>query len=298
MLLKVVTTVLKEYSGLDYQSEVFCPECIQNEHLLADVKSFEKDTVESNLSAGMDKMSCGCNSVIDLRWLLPGAARVLERRNKKLEKVAMMKRQSESVNSLFQGKDPFPAVVFLLVMEKRRGGEEEAPRLSVGTGFVVNAKEGLIVTAKHVVTPRMEDVDTTVYVGVVGNVVRKAQYKYTASVFRNHPTPEIDVCVLKIDTKLEHLENPDTGLYTIHDLLGAHQNLVNVEEENLVELSLEEPERMQVWELGTSIILLGFPQYRSDEVNGDLNLSMMDGKIQNQGGCVNGEVTVNVNNTR
>ena len=54
---------------------------------------------------------------------------------------------------------------------------------------------------------------------------------------------------------------------------------------------------MQVWQLGTPIILLGFPQYRRDEVNGDLNLSMMDGKIQNQGGRQTGEVTVNVNNT-
>lgn len=86
MLLKVVTDVLKEYSGLDYQSEVFCPQCIQNEGQLADVKSFEKETVESNLNLGMDGITCGCKSNIDIRWLLPGAARVLEKRNKKVRR--------------------------------------------------------------------------------------------------------------------------------------------------------------------------------------------------------------------
>lgn len=54
---------------------------------------------------------------------------------------------------------------------------------------------------------------------------------------------------------------------------------------------------MKIWELGTPFVLLGFPQYRNDEVNGDLNLSMVDGKISSQGGRQNGEVTVNVNNT-
>ena len=153
----------------------------------------------------------------------------------------MMKRQTESVNSIFNGRDLFRAVVFLLVMEKsKRGGEEEAPRLSVGTGFVVNAKEGLIVTAAHVVrSPK--DADATVYVGVVGEVVRRAEYKYTASPHRYHET--LDVCVLKIDTKLGNTENPGAGLSTIHDLSGANQKLVNVEDENLVELLLEEVRR-------------------------------------------------------
>lgn len=151
----------------------------------------------------------------------------------------MMKRQTESVNSIFNGRDLFPAVVFLLVMEKSKRGEEEAPRLSVGTGFVVNAKEGLIVTAAHVVrSEEPKDADVTIYVGVVGEVVRRAEYKYIASPLSYHET--LDVCVLKIEIKLGHTENPGASLSTIHDLSMANQSIVNVEDENLAELALEE----------------------------------------------------------
>ncbi|GMH86556.1 hypothetical protein TL16_g10584 [Triparma laevis f. inornata] len=308
LFLRVTTNVLNEYSGLEYSREIFCPTCIQNKSYLWEVKSFEERDVMEKLSQGADEIMCSCsdcNSRVDIRLLLPEAAAVLAKKTSEMERFTNLQQQETQF-----GGDVLEGIVFLMVIKRSNSRTKDelgigggVTFVTVGTGFIVKADEGLIATAAHVVAPyqKHKEVDgqkfrLEIVVGMVGKeqVQRKATFLYTAavSVFRE----DIDVAILKISTKMSHSEEPSKPLSTMHDLVSVNQNVhFSVANEGLVELQVEQD--VDFFQLGSNITNLGFPQYRLEDVNRELYLSLTRGTVQIQSGRENKpEITIDIGN--
>ena len=202
LVLEAVGRVLKEYSGLEFNSEIFCYKCIEGEQStqLFMVNGWLKEDVERCLKEGKEKIMCNCGKhLVEMRYLLPEAARVLEEKRRR-ERVSMKWREEEEVKrNVFGDADLFPGVVYVILLS--RGGRV----LSVGSGFIVGKKDGIIVTAAHVlfdmVTGRwIGKNDSSIFIGMVEGRERKAVFRYGATVVDSDLS--CDCCVLKIGSKL------------------------------------------------------------------------------------------------
>ncbi|GMH93229.1 hypothetical protein TrVE_jg9584 [Triparma verrucosa] len=316
LFLRVVANVLSEYSGLEYSREIFCPTCIQRKPPW-EVKSFEKRHVMEALKEGAPFMTCSCEEShqVGIEFLLPEAAEVLAKKKSEMERTANLQQQEGLYGEALEG------IVFLMVIMKIveedqvEGVEQTPPRMkSMGTGFIVNAKEGLIATAAHVVKPFVEspvlnqsfdeDDDDSIkqyqiVVGVVGKEQRKANFLYTATV--NTYVPEIDVAILQIATKMRRQEGAGGGpLSTYHDLQNCEEVILHVSQvpgENLVQLAVEDDrKKLDHFQLGDPITMLGFPQYQKEAVNRDLYLSLTTGNVQKQVGRHPTEIQIDITN--
>ncbi|KAL7565237.1 hypothetical protein ACA910_014536 [Epithemia clementina (nom. ined.)] len=134
---------------------------------------------------------------------------------------------------------------------------------SVGSGFVADKKFGLIVTAGHVLfnmeegrhygMPYMGIPDAKVVVGViVDKDCKNAVWRYFAEVIADDVRNNVDACVLRITTKMEHdVDDEDPGCNQPEIVLDA----AKMKDENLAKLKVEAN-----FELGEPVRLLGYSQ--------------------------------------
>ena len=134
---------------------------------------------------------------------------------------------------------------------------------NVGSGFIADKKHGLIVTAGHVLFD-MEDgrnfgapyfgvKNAKVVIGVIPEGKDEAVFRYFADIVADDVRSNVDACVLRITTKLEHdVDDEGVGIAMQKEILLDQAKL---KEENLVRLKMETD-----FQLEESIRIIGFNQ--------------------------------------
>jgi len=168
------------------------------------------------------------------------------------------------------------AVVTVMVMS---GWDEDGVIKSMGSGFVVDAAKGLIVSAAHVVFDRRSRMclvggGGAIVIGVI-NHERKAVWKYVAHVVKEQVGGKgeefFDVCVLKIGERLTGNGgggNGGGGFGSFEDMKSLGLTTTVAEGELVGELA-----EMKLWgggdvDIFSPVWLLGFPQVGgAEEVN-------------------------------
>jgi len=274
LVLEAVGRVLKEYSGLEYQSEIFCYKCIEGEQStqLFMVQGWLKEDVQRSLKEGKEKIMCNCGKHnVDMCYLLPEAAKVLDEKRRREKVVMKYKEEEEMKRSVFGNADLFPGVVYILVLSK--GGRVQ----SIGSGFVVGKKGGLIMTAAHVMYDMRSGKlvgsnDSNIYIGLIEGRERRAVFRYGANIVESNLS--CDCCMLKISSKLRR------GVKEVEWLKEASSMMLEQGEldRDLIELEISDRGREGI-DLGTEVILLGFPRRQDD----GMCLSMMKGMVDSIG---------------
>jgi len=281
LVLDVVGRVLKEYSGLEYEREVFCPKCIEGDQStqLYMVQSWQKGDVERCLKDGNDRIMCPCgNHLAELKFLLPEAARVLQEKKRRERTLNRIREEGELIESNFKGVDIFPGVVYILIVGK--GGDIK----SAGSGFIIGKKEGLIMTAAHVIVDlktagfplKGSSGNTQIFIGIPEGPSRKAAFKYTARIVQYDCS--CDAALLKISSKLVK------GVGDPYSLRKACTTLLkeNELEKDLVELKVTDGKRPI--DIGTPVLMLGFPHWERLHGRGDtMCLSLLKGSVERNG---------------
>jgi Leucine-rich repeat (LRR) protein/GTPase SAR1 family protein len=320
LVLKATGSVVKEYSGLSYRSEVFCPRC---DGPLSSCKSFSKSDLRRKLNEGEETVVCNvCHNNVDMRMLLRKAHPVIQKRHEQmnLEEKNKYNLSMTELHGVIGNKQVDVGVVFVWAMRKwddPTGGED-----ALGSGFVVDAAKGLVVTAAHVVFDRetrklLSGDGGEIIVGVI-NSSRKAVFKYRARVVEsdvgeNASDPFLDVCVLEITDRLvsdqykEHFKNGFGSFGHVKKFAGYAPIVGDELKDEIVELSLNEhPNPVSTY---SHVRMLGFPQVSDTEVNcyltnviGTVNQIVGDNKelrlrIENYGGFSGGPILLRENNT-
>jgi hypothetical protein len=226
--------------------EVVCPECLAHLHPRI-ASTWSWDTVQAANEIGNAGLRCTRGHLVDT-FLLCGVC-----------SPSLKPHPRDSFLSYLRHRKPvsklLPSVVVVAVWN-----DIENTIHSVGSGFIVDKKLGLIVTAGHVVfemtpsrnfgTPYFGLASAKTVIGVIpedgGN---KAVFRYFAEII-SHDIEHIDACVLRITTKLEQDVDGENcaGIPEI-----PMKN--SIRNENLPSLKLS-----RTFELEESIRILGFNQ--------------------------------------
>ena len=155
--------------------------------------------------------------------------------------------------------DLLPSVVLIGLWD----GDRNRIR-NVGSGFIADKKYGLIVTAGHILFD-MEDgnnygapyfglPNAKVVIGVIPEAGKdQAVFRYFAEIVSDDVRSNVDACVLRITTRMEHdVDDEGAGCATQPEILLDPPKL---REENLVRLKMETD-----FQLEESIRIIGFSQ--------------------------------------
>lgn len=223
IVIKAIGRVMAEYGGLEYEKQGFCPECLSKK-AVSQASAWDWNVIRTAGQNGDEFMRCHHGHRVDT-VLIAGPCQYLpkteQRRESRKESIRRFADDSSPiipVNDLLQG-----VVVVGLWDGKAR------MLVRVGSGFVVDKKRGLIVTASHTLMNIWGDRKTPfgeAYYGlregkiVIGVIPRnkgsengsetKAVFRYFAKIAAKDPNIdekgecEADVCVLRITTRMEN----------------------------------------------------------------------------------------------
>ena len=217
LVLRAIGRVMREYGGLEYEKQGFCPECL-SKISVSDASSWDWAVVRDAAKNGDDTMRCHHGHRVDTR-LITGP----------LEADAGQRSTTEH-SMEFTASDPAVPVSDLLrgiVLVGLWDGKAKKV-VRVGSGFVADKKRGLIVTASHTLMNIWGDKSSPFgenYYGlregkvVIGIIPRKAEgkggdgtmavFRYFAKIVAKDPSIEekgechLDACVLRITTRME-----------------------------------------------------------------------------------------------
>jgi Trypsin-like peptidase domain len=226
--------------------EVVCPECLAHSHPRI-ASTWSWDTVQAANEIGNAGLRCTRGHLVDT-FLLCGVCSPSLKPHPR-DSFLNYTRHRKPVSKLL------PSVVLVAVWN-----DIENTIHSVGSGFIVDKKLGLIVTAGHVLFDMIPSRKFgTLYFGlasakaIIGIMPEdgenKAVFRYFAEIV-SHDIEHIDACVLRITTKLEHDVDGD-------NCTGVPEILIksSIKNENLPSLKLS-----RTFELEESIRILGYNQ--------------------------------------
>uniref|UniRef100_A0A6U3TPV5 Protein kinase domain-containing protein n=1 Tax=Ditylum brightwellii TaxID=49249 RepID=A0A6U3TPV5_9STRA len=198
LLIHAIERILKKINGCEVKREIACPECITNHHP-SEVHVWGKDGVNKAAEEGQTHMRCRKNGHLIETNLLCGTNLGI------------------SSGYFDPGKDDSRAVgeLFRSVVLVALWDDEKESFESLGSGFVIDRKRGLIVTAAHVLI-NINSHDNfgkeghgKVLIGVIQephhtkksskckSEMTKAEFRYVAEIVAKDPC-NVDACVLRI----------------------------------------------------------------------------------------------------
>eukprot|EP00536_Pseudo-nitzschia_multiseries_P002966 jgi/Psemu1/184845/e_gw1.42.140.1 len=212
VVLRSIMKVVEEYGGAVFEKHAFCPECL-GKNSVSEASFWDFEKVERMVKEGERNIRCHHAHNVDIRLVCPLADLNENHNNDDLLK-GDFESQPVSLNN-----DYLRGVVLIGLWDGDR-------IIRVGSGFIVDAKLGLIVTASHTlmnVDRRNNDYDFGVnYFGVPhGKVVigilpqegtgdyHKCVFRYFAKIVEKDPSLKkgicrVDACVLSIITRMEN----------------------------------------------------------------------------------------------
>jgi GTPase SAR1 family protein len=220
---KCVRRVIEGYGGLEYEEQGFCPECL-SKRSINEASSWESTAIRTAVRNSEGTMRCQHGHSVDTRFLAGPVDGLL---NAKRESIA----KRESVTVGIPGEEPVIPVRDLLggVVVVGLWDGKTSKVVRVGSGFIVDRRRGLIVTASHTLMNIWGDKNYPFgdnYYGlrqgkvVIGVIPRSADneaangrdmavFRYFAKIVAKDPSMEngechIDACVLRITTRLEN----------------------------------------------------------------------------------------------
>jgi S1-C subfamily serine protease len=222
LVCKAIGRVMSEYGGLEYERQGFCPECLSKK-AVSQASSWDWTVIRTAGQNGDESMRCSHGHRVDTR-LVAGPCDSLAKPKTRRESIRQQPRFTDSepiipVNDLLHG------VVLVGLWDGRA-----RKVVRVGSGFIVDKKRGLIVTASHTLMNIWGDRNTPFgenYYGlregkiVIGVIPRekesdndrdetRAVFRYFAKIAAKDPNIEekgecqADVCVLRITTRMEN----------------------------------------------------------------------------------------------
>jgi GTPase SAR1 family protein len=235
LVLKSVNKIMQEYGGLEFERQGFCPECLSKK-AICDASSWDWTVMRAAAQNCETTMHCHHGHRIDTR-LITGPIDSLSKENAEHSNPA----------DTIQVSDIMRAVVLVGLWDGRA-----RKIIQAGSGFIVDKKRGLIVTASHTLMNIWGDKSTPfgenynglrhgkVVIGILprnkdnGTASNGAVFRYFARIVKKDPSIEsknecqMDACILRITTKLENDiggngegcgDEPETLLEHNHDAM-------------------------------------------------------------------------------
>lgn len=213
IVMKAVQKVMDAYGGLEYEKHGFCPDCLAKK-AVAEASYWDFTVVRSAVKNGEGVMRCNYGHRIDTR-LVAGPLDNL----KKKPDVGVS--QMSHLEAIVPIHDLLRGVVVVGLWD---GKSKKVIR--VGSGFIVDRKRGLVVTAAHTLmniwgergTPFGENYYGLRHAKVVIGIIPKAKgedtgteavFRYNAKIVAKDANIDkgvchLDACVLKITTRMEN----------------------------------------------------------------------------------------------
>lgn len=221
LVLKCINRVMDNYGGLEYERHGFCPECLSKK-AVSEAASWEFTKVRTAVMNTEGNLRCQHGHLVDTR-LIAGPSDNLQTDKGAGKPTVPLPDPTVPV------KDLLRAVVVVGLWD---GKAQKVVR--VGSGFIVDRKRGLIVTAAHtlmniwgdknypfgenyyglrqgkVVIGVIPDDKEAVDSGIVANGKDMAAFRYFAKIVAKDSSLDqggccrLDACVLKITTRMEN----------------------------------------------------------------------------------------------
>jgi GTPase SAR1 family protein len=214
LVCKCIQRVMLEYEGLEFEKDGFCPECLAKK-AVSEASSWESSAIRAAVASSEEMLRCQHGHRVDIR-LVAGPSNVSERTQAHLTATgAAIENASVPVQNLLG------AVVVVGLWD---GKSRKVVR--VGSGFIVDKKRGLIVTAAHTLInirgekqyPFGENYYGLRSGKVVIGVIPKDQesdgkdmavFRFFAQIVSKDPSFDrgechLDACVLRITTRMEN----------------------------------------------------------------------------------------------
>lgn len=215
LVLKCIRRVMVAYGGLEFERQGICPECLAKKPI-AEASAWDMTTVRSAFKNGDGTVRCQHGHRVDIRLVAGPSDSRAQRETPKLDA------QVENSATVVPVKDILRAVVVIGLWD---GKAKKVVR--VGSGFIVDKKRGLIVTASHTLMNIWGDrnypygenyyglTQGKVLIGVIpeksdedSNGKDMAVFRYFAKIVSKDPALDqgechLDACVLRITTRME-----------------------------------------------------------------------------------------------
>lgn len=215
LVVKAVQQVMREYEGLEYEKQGFCPDCLAKK-AIHEASSWDLTLVRSSVKNGEAFIRCRHGHKVDTR-LLAGPV-----------DMPSVSKTSSTLSDLGSESDPTAPINDLLravvVVALWDGKTRKIVRC--GSGFIADKKRGLIVTASHTLMNIWGDKSTPfgenyyglrqgkVLIGVIPQQKDEASgteavFRYFAKIVSKDPSIDsqgvchLDACVLRITTRME-----------------------------------------------------------------------------------------------
>jgi GTPase SAR1 family protein len=218
LVIKSVGRLMSKYGGLEFEKQGFCPDCLSKK-AVSEASHWDWAVVREAAQNGDGTMRCSHGHRVDTRLITGPCDTLMKQR---VEPLLPTQKYHDSepivpVNDLLRG---------IVLVGLWDGKTRKVVR--VGSGFVVDKKRGLIVTAAHTLMNIWGDKNYPFgenYYGlregkvVIGMIPRRkesdttdgteAVFRYFASIVAKDPTIEsvgechLDACVLRITTRME-----------------------------------------------------------------------------------------------
>lgn len=216
LVLKSVQRVMATYGGLEYERQGFCPECLSKK-AVSEASSWDFTTIRLAVVNSEETLRCHHGHRVDTRLVAGPNHESLQ----KLKTESSNREITANSETVVPVRDLLRGVVVVGLWD---GKTQKIVR--VGSGFIVDRKRGLIVTAGHTLMNIWGDKNYPfgesyyglrqgkVVIGVIpeDTVDNKnnnlAVFRYFAKIVAKDPRLEkgdcnVDACVLRITTKLE-----------------------------------------------------------------------------------------------
>jgi len=209
VVLEAVFGVMEEYCGLEFEMQGVCQTCLASKNI-SDAKCWSRETVSRAINDGATMIRCDHGHNVDISFVCPRY--FLDNQNNGT------KFKNEHDNNGGINHDWLRAVVVVGLWCKRR-----RQITAVGSGFIADKKEGLIVTASHTLMKigggkifgmnYFGNKDGTIVIGVIpksgtNGTVSEAEFRYFAEIVVKDPMKDgifhVDACILRITTKMEN----------------------------------------------------------------------------------------------
>uniref|UniRef100_A0A7S1Y8E3 Serine protease n=1 Tax=Grammatophora oceanica TaxID=210454 RepID=A0A7S1Y8E3_9STRA len=246
LVLDSIKTALADQNGIDRQ--VVCPECLALTHP-SQACTWSWDNVMSSAQNGLSGVRCVRGHSVSTSLLCGTCSPVAPTPKAAPPETAERTRVSKPVSSLLN------SIVVVGLWDPK-----EKQVRSVGSGFIVDKKNGLVITAGHVLfnmkggsdfgSPYFGVKNAKAVIGVIPDDGHNAVWRYFGEIVA-HDIHRVDACVLRITTRLEKdVDDQGEGCGD-----QAETPMIDVSKENLPILKMT-----RKFELEETVRILGFNQ--------------------------------------
>jgi len=254
-ILNIIQQVMKGYNALKCEEQIICPKCLKH-HPIAEAHAWSRAAVYDKVTNPESRLLCQKAHAVNVSSLT-GIKCIQEKKKNPVNEIS---------KNMVRFEDVLGGIVLIGVYDE--SNQHNKRLLYAGSGFIVDKKRGLIVTAAHTLfeTERGrigERKGDKIFIGVVpknhgGNGYQPAVFRYVANIVAQDSSMEglgicqVDACVLKIVAKNKW------DVVDSHGISNVYQEKMtskDIKKENLVELKVREN-----CEIEEHVRVLGFSQ--------------------------------------